>query len=91
MQYDPYAYAQAPQPAAPPPLTGLPQIPGMPQMPGLPPYGAYGAPQGAPVLYALPPQPVGGPPGVDDIRTIFISGFPADMKVRPRCAPERVI
>lgn len=84
MQYDPYgAYAQAPPPAAPQALAALPQIPGMPQVPGLPPYAAYGAPQGAPVLYALPPQQVAAPPpSMDEIRTIFLSGFPTDMKVR---------
>lgn len=56
--------------------------------PGMPPpgYGApppYGAPAYAPPGYgAPPPYGYGYPAGVDEVRTVFISGFPEDFKSR---------
>jgi len=72
--------AAAPAPLYPPPAYGVPP-------PGT--YGApppYGAPYSAPPPYGAPP-PFGAPPpgmGVnpDEVRTIFITGFPQDVKER---------
>lgn len=70
-------------------FTGVPGVgvPGVGVTPS--PYAAYGyaappvfAPpglQGAPAPYAVaPPQP----PGQDELRTVFITGFPQDVKER---------
>lgn len=52
------------------------------------PYGSYAPPPAYyPPPYGAPPQAAyGGPPpgagGVDEVRTVFISGFPADVKER---------
>ena len=80
--YDPYSqYAAPPQAGAQQQLGQLPQIPQLQQLPA---YAAYGPPPGAPVMplaYAMPPQQ-GPPGGGDELRTIYITGFPPDMRER---------
>ncbi len=66
VQYQPPPYATGPPPTA----YGAP-----PPYAGYPPV-SYGAP---PPAYGMPP-PSGG--GGDEVRTIFISGFPTDVKER---------
>ncbi|KAG1670821.1 hypothetical protein FOA52_003412 [Chlamydomonas sp. UWO 241] len=86
----PYDYTQAyapPQGYAPPPQGqwGAPGAPpgGYGAPPPMPGYGApaYGAPPGG---YGIAPGGYGAPPAPthDEVRTIFITGFPADVKER---------
>ncbi|KAI8465750.1 MAG: hypothetical protein J3K34DRAFT_379691 [Monoraphidium minutum] len=75
--YDPYAMQNygGPPPVAPPPLAPWQQAPWQQAPPvGMPPQ------QPMPVVYGAPP---GAHPGVDDeLRTIFITGFPPDVRER---------